>query len=475
MRLGWHPSFRMASLLVMGGSNFRGNFSMYQLHPRRFTPDPPPGPVHGAPTGTAPVSREVQASNLSNPNIPSINSTHVASNVRQSAAVSTVGTRRLSPPENASGSRTYIKESMRGYRQNATRSREDERDNQVPWSSGILRDVSNQMNYHGNGTPLHLKESTYCCQNGATEAAADQRDNQVPWSSSILRDVSNQVNHQGNGTPLYLKESTYGYRSGAAAFPADHGDYQVNYHGNGTTPSCHLHQPETWGLTHLSLSGVNHHHDYVAYPETPFPSSGTKEIRSRKTDSSGYVVSHRNEHAVRLRTSPTSVSNGCIRSSSWSNTRSHRGASDQYKTKVHAISGRWKKPSSSSKSYFERGTIQYPQPSSDSRRSTGLRNPSNGGPSGVRHCVSDGDGFCSSDARRVTGFEPSALQGGELATSMPDLRRETVVLSHNLPAKVSGTFVPFCLHGFGVLPLCYIVTRNCLCLFLSLSLPPSVR
>ena len=425
----------------MGGSNFRGNFSMYQLHPRRFTPDPP----HGAPTDTAPVGRGARGSS---PTTPSASGAHVADCVAP-AAPGTGPFRQQTFPEGASAScYTHTEQSlMCGYRQSGmTTARADHRDSQVPWSSTILRDVSNHVNYSGHCAPLpHAKESTSCYGNGTTTAQGGHRSNQVPWSSTIVRDANEWVNYNVKGTSLR------------------------EYGGHPFGPQ---HRPETWGVSDLPASGLRQDRDYAAFPERPLQ-SGAKEVRCRGTDDGGFVVSHRNRSAQLrpMHSTATSPSNGRTRPTS---SRSHRHCSawDPPETKVGSIPGRGNMVSCSSESDRGRRTIHYPRPSSGQRQSVCFRSAAGGSrpPCERRAVVSGGSIFCSPDPRRVTGLEPGALQGGELAASMPDLRRETVVLSHSAPAKVSAalsllrSWLSSLLAALGSLGLCLSVSGSvCLC------------
>ena len=502
-----YHAFTMASLLVMGGSNFRGNFSMYQLHPKRFTPDPPPGPVHCA--------RGAQGSNPSSPAVAGTDSAHhVTGNVGQCAVAGVGGPgpcHRQPFPENVSGSHPHtqgwvsgqrhsgpttpagrtdsqtpwsgssssssgilrdvsnqvnyhhgndtplqLKESTPRYRNGTAAAPAGHRDHQVPWSSSILRDVSNQVSYyHGNGSSVQLKESTPRYRNGTAAAPADHRDHQVPWSSSILRDVSNHYYH-GNGSSVQLKESTPRYRNGTAAIPAGHGDeHQMSYRGHATSPPADLEQAEALGLCHLSPLRGHHGHAYLACSQTP----GADGVRFPGADGSGLVLPHRNHRAPPPRRSVTSASDRYVRAPSRGNSGGQRrySAPDQPRPRVLATSGGGRTLSSSSEggAYGPREAVRCPRASSDRRRSAGVA-VSRSYPRGGRQGLSGAVTFCSSDGRRATGFEPSTLQGGELATSMPDLRRETVVLSHNAPAKVSGAGVSLCLS---------------VCLSVSLSLP----
>ena len=515
-------AFTMASLLVMGGSNFRGNFSMYQLHPKRFTPDPPQGPVHCAPADAAPLSRGAQGSHPSNPAVAGTDSAHhVAGNVGQCAAADVGGAgpcHRQPFPQSVSGSHPHTQGWVSGQRHSGPTTPAGRTDSQTPWSgssssssSGILRDVSNQVNYHhGNNTPLQLKESTPRYRNGTATAPAGHGDHQVPWSSSILRDVSNQVSyyhgngssmlkestprhrngtaavpaghgdHQvpwsssilrdvsnqvsyyhGNGSSMHLKGSTPLYRNGTAAVPAGHGDeHQMSYRGHATSPPADLEEAEAWGLCHLSPLRGHHGRDYLACPQTP----GADGVRISGADGSGLVLPRRNHRAPPPRRFVTSASDRYVRAPSRGNSGGQRrySAPDQPRPRVLPISGGGRTLSSSSEggAYGPREAVHCPRASSDRRRSAGV-GVSRSDPKGGRQGLSGAVTFCSSDGRRATGFEPSTLQGGELATSMPDLRRETVVLSHNAPAKVSGTGVSLCLS-------------LCLCLSLSLSLFVSV-
>ncbi|KAK7487105.1 hypothetical protein BaRGS_00021600 [Batillaria attramentaria] len=146
----------MASLLVLGGSNFRGNFSMYERHPRRFAPDPPPGclphTLHNGSNGSSQGS--FLGASLTVGGKPSTGF-HGSSNLSYSHGSdsfrtlpnSNVGCSSYSdvgkyPVTQGCESRNLADESSSSY---------------VPWSTKILRDVSNQMNHQATvGRMDHL-------------------------------------------------------------------------------------------------------------------------------------------------------------------------------------------------------------------------------------------------------------------------------------------------------------------------------
>ena len=463
----------MASLLVMGGSNFRGNFSMYQLHPRRFVPDPPPPPVHVAPkTAPAPAIRLPQSSNTTT----TAPHPHLS---RETVAVPVSASESVNPP--------CVSESTYSYFTS-------------PPASGGVGPTAGEAS--GGYHQQHMPHSASLCSSQALPSAANPRSTAdrepvpVPMSNVILRDISNLMTYEGHGPICLSYPSKPPPQTGAACESPDlpeydgHRFYAVlacqpshmsgvqNGHNHGTedygqivcvkspeqrrcysSPSLSRHSDTSVSITRSAqqsrtLNSRQQHntHDQTAHTQIGAPDRKrpppyiSNRYSVRKVEASPDPLSSTTAITTILDKYTVRKAKASPQSQPPTTTLLDKYCVRKAKASLHPQP----QPTTIPDNYSGEKAEPNPHPrpsvstSSNPKRSvtfrlTGTAKTDSG--CGI-HGVSGPCAFCAADGRRFTGLgdHGAGLQGGaggELAASMPDLRRDTFVTSQHLPPKVS--------------------------------------